>query len=254
MRPADAIETAECWQLALEAKKAPTVLALDAARTCRPSATRATATSVRRGAYILAGDASAPVRLIASGSEVQLALGARDLLAKDGIQAAVVSDAVAGSCSLRKTKHIASKVLGADGTVRVACEAASGFGWERWLGARRRVRRHEGLRRVGARRPTSTSISASPPRRSRKRRGERAADNGGRHGCSGCNQRLRSHRPQRHARHHRIGPQGHRGRGDQRSRPGRDQRPSLPLRHRARPLQRRGARSTATRSMSAAAR
>jgi transketolase len=134
MRPADTIETAECWQLALESKKAPTVIAL----------TRQNLPTVRdagdgnrcaRGAYILAGDASAPVRLIASGSETHLALGARDLLARDGIQAAVVSmPSWELFAAQDETYH--RQVLGADGTVRVACEAASGFGWERWLGSR----------------------------------------------------------------------------------------------------------------------
>ena len=76
MRPADAIETAECWQIALESKSKPSVIAL----------TRQNVPTLRdtgdgnlcaRGAYILAGDASATVRLIASGSEVHLAVAAR---------------------------------------------------------------------------------------------------------------------------------------------------------------------------------
>ncbi|MBY0324993.1 MAG: transketolase, partial [Reyranella sp.] len=134
MRPADTIETAECWQLALEAKKVPTVIAL----------TRQNLPTVRdagdgnlcaRGAYILVGDASAPVRLIASGSEIQLALSARDLLAKDGIQAAVVS-MPSWELFAAQDETYRQQVLGVDGTVRVACEAASGFGWERWLGSR----------------------------------------------------------------------------------------------------------------------
>ena len=134
MRPADTIETAECWQIALESKKTPSVIAL----------TRQNVPTIReagdgnlcaRGAYILAGDASAPVRLIASGSEVQLALGARDLLAKDGIEAAVVSmPSWELFAAQDETYH--RQVLGADGTVRVACEAAAGFGWERWVGTR----------------------------------------------------------------------------------------------------------------------
>jgi transketolase len=134
MRPADTIETAECWQLALEAKKAPTVIALT--RQNLPTVRDAGDSNLcARGAYILAGDTSAPVRLIASGSEIQLALGARDLLAKDGIQAAVVSlPSWELFAAQDETYH--QQVLGADGTVRVACEAASGFGWERWLGSR----------------------------------------------------------------------------------------------------------------------
>jgi transketolase len=134
MRPADTIETAECWQLALESKKTPTVIALT--RQNLPTLRDAGDGNLcARGAYILAGDASAPVRLIASGSETHLALGARDLLAKDGIQAAVVS-MPSWELFAAQDETYRQQVLGADGTVRVACEAASAFGWERWLGSR----------------------------------------------------------------------------------------------------------------------
>jgi transketolase len=134
LRPADAIETAECWQIALESKKTPSVIAL----------TRQNVPTVRgagdgnlsaRGAYILAGEPANHIRLIASGSEVQLALAARDLLAKDGLAAAVVSmpswELFAGQGDTYR-----NEVMGGEGTVRVACEAAAGFGWERWLGSK----------------------------------------------------------------------------------------------------------------------
>ena len=123
MRPADAIETAECWQLALESRTRPSVIALT--RQNLPTLRGAgDANLCARGAYILAGDASAAVRLIASGSEVHLAVAARDLLAKDGIAAAVVS---MPSWELFAAQDDAyrQQVLGGDGTVRVACEAAS---------------------------------------------------------------------------------------------------------------------------------
>jgi transketolase len=134
MRPADAIETAECWQIALESRHAPSIIALT--RQNVPTVRDAGESNLcRRGAYILAGDGSADIRLIASGSEVHLAIGARELLAKDGISAAVVSmpswELFAGQDDTYR-----QQVLGPDGTVRVACEAASGFGWERWLGTR----------------------------------------------------------------------------------------------------------------------
>ena len=134
MRPADAIETAECWQIALESKTTPSIIAL----------TRQNVPTVRgagdenlcaRGAYILAGDDSAPIRLIASGSEVQLALAARDLLAKEGLDAAVVS-MPSWELFASQEDTYRNKVMGGDGTVRVACEAAAGFGWERWLGTK----------------------------------------------------------------------------------------------------------------------
>jgi transketolase len=134
LRPADPIETAECWQVALDTRKGPTVIALS--RQNLPTVRGAGDENLSaRGAYILAGEGSAPIRLIASGSEVQLALGARDLLAKDGLAAAVVS---MPSWELFEAQSEAyrTEVMGGDGTVRVACEAASGFGWERWLGTR----------------------------------------------------------------------------------------------------------------------
>ncbi len=133
-RPADTIETAECWQLALDSRKAPSVIAL----------TRQNLPTVRdagdgnrsaRGAYLLAGEASAPIRLIASGSEVHLALAARDLLAKDGLAAAVVS-MPSWELFAAQDASYRQEVMGGDGTARVACEAAAEFGWERWLGTR----------------------------------------------------------------------------------------------------------------------
>jgi transketolase len=134
MRPADVIETAECWQIALESKNKPSVIALT--RQNLPTVRDAgDGNSCARGAYLLAGEASAAVRLIASGSEVHLAVAARDLLAKDGISAAVVS-MPSWELFAAQDETYRHQVLGGDGTARVACEAAGGFGWERWLGAR----------------------------------------------------------------------------------------------------------------------
>ena len=134
MRPADAIETAECWQIALESQNEPSVIALT--RQNLPALRGAGDENLcAKGAYVIAGDASASVRLIASGSEVQLAIAARDLLAKEGVSAAVVSMPSWELFAKQDATYKAS-VMGADGTVRVACEAATGFGWERWLGAR----------------------------------------------------------------------------------------------------------------------
>ena len=134
LRPADAIETAECWQIALETRNGPTVLALT--RQNLPTLRGAGDDNLcARGAYILAGEATDPIRLIASGSEVQLALGARDLLAQDGLAAAVVS-MPSWELFAKQSEAWRNEVMGGDDTVRVACEAATGFGWERWLGAK----------------------------------------------------------------------------------------------------------------------
>ena len=134
MRPADAIETAECWQIALESRRMPSVIALT--RQNLPALRGAGDDNLcAKGAYLLAGDTSASVRLIASGSEVHLATAARDLLAKDGIAASVVS-MPSWELFARQDAAYKASVMGPDGTVRVACEAATGFGWERWLGAK----------------------------------------------------------------------------------------------------------------------
>jgi transketolase len=134
LRPADAIETAECWQIALETKNRPSVIALT--RQNLPTIREAADSNLcGRGAYILAGEPADPIRLIASGSEVQLALAARDLLAKDGRAAAVVS-MPSWELFAHQSDTYRNEVMGGGGTVRVACEAACGFGWDRWLGAK----------------------------------------------------------------------------------------------------------------------
>ena len=135
-RPADAVETAECWALALERKYGPSVLALTRQNlpALRTEAWKANRSA--EGAYVLAESEKGPrkVTLLATGSEVEIAMKARDLLAADGIGAAVVS---MPSWELfdKQTPAAREKVLGGD-CVRIAIEAGIAFGWERWLGAR----------------------------------------------------------------------------------------------------------------------
>ncbi|MCW5746609.1 MAG: transketolase [Alphaproteobacteria bacterium] len=132
-RPADVIETAECWDLALRHRDRPSVLALT--RQNVPTLRGADDENLcARGAYILAGSASDKARLIATGSEVQLALAARQALAADGVTAAVVS-MPSWELFAQQPEAYRSEVLGKAGTPRVACEAGVGLGWERWLGA-----------------------------------------------------------------------------------------------------------------------
>jgi len=132
-RPADAVEVAECWQLALAAAKTPSILALT--RQAVPALRRDGAAENRsaKGAYVLA-EAQAGARevtLLATGSEVGVAMEAREALAKDGIGAAVVSmpcwELFAGQSVAYR-----AQVLGS--APRVAVEAAVAQGWERWLG------------------------------------------------------------------------------------------------------------------------
>jgi len=132
-RPADASETAECWALALASESSPSVLALT--RQGLPELrTDYTAENLSsRGAYVLAeaGD-KRQVTLMATGSEVHIALAARELLEAEGIGTAVVSMPCWELFEAESADYRAT-VLG-EGTVRVAVEAAAGFGWERWTG------------------------------------------------------------------------------------------------------------------------
>ena len=132
-RPADAMETAECWELALRRTEGPSVLALS--RQALP-ALRDDASDNRsaRGGYVLAeAEGERAVTLIATGSEVHLAMTARAALAEQGILAAVVS-LPCWELFAQQDEDYRAGVLGE--VPRIGIEAAIGFGWERWLGAR----------------------------------------------------------------------------------------------------------------------
>ena len=131
LRPADAIEAAECCELAVRRTDGPSLLVLSE----QPlPALRSEAGENRcaRGAYVLA-EANGPraATLIASGSEVALAMTARERLAAAGIAAAVVS-MPAWSLFARLDPADRAAILGS--APRFGIEAACGFGWERWLG------------------------------------------------------------------------------------------------------------------------
>jgi transketolase len=130
-RPADAIETVECWELALRRADGPSLIALGG-RDAPPLRTDAAENRCARGGYVIA-DANGPrqATILASGAEVHLALAARYALAADGIAVAVVS-LPCWELFAQQDETYRAHVLG--GGVRVGVEAASGFGWERWLG------------------------------------------------------------------------------------------------------------------------
>ena len=133
-RPADAVETAECWALALYRRDAPALVALT--RQSLPLLRRETALQNRsaQGAYVLAeADGARQVTLLATGSEVSVAMAARDALAHDGLRAAVVS-MPCWELFEKTPKEYQNAVLGS--APRVAVEAAVRLGWHRWLGAR----------------------------------------------------------------------------------------------------------------------
>jgi transketolase len=131
-RPADAIETAECWELAVKRADGPSVLALT--RQALP-ALRADSGENRcaRGGYVLAEASAGPRRatLVATGSEVATAMAARGALEAEGIAAAVVS-LPCWELFAAQDESYHREVLG--GALRVGVEAAAGFGWGRWLG------------------------------------------------------------------------------------------------------------------------
>ncbi len=131
LRPADALETAEAWEIALGEEKRPSVLALT--RQAVPKFVREGGEGANlsaKGAYVLSGGAKRDVTLLASGSEVGLAVEAAATLAKDGIAAAVVS---VPSFELFRAQDQAyrDEVLG--DAPRIAVEAAVAQGWHEWL-------------------------------------------------------------------------------------------------------------------------
>jgi transketolase len=129
-RPADAIETAECWELALADRTRPSVLALSRQNLpllrCDTAENRSAA-----GAYrLLAATAPRRVVLVATGSEVSLAADTAKLLEADGIGADVVSI----PCWERWLDAPDANLLPA-GVLKVSIEAGSTFGWERIVGS-----------------------------------------------------------------------------------------------------------------------
>ncbi|HJO89037.1 MAG: transketolase [Alphaproteobacteria bacterium] len=133
LRPADAMETAECWEIALKRADGPSVLSLS--RQGLPALRKeVTAENLcSRGGYILAeADGDPHATILASGSEVEIALAARNILQTDGIPARVVS-LPCWEAFDAQPQNYRCKILG-ENTVRVAVEAATTFGWERYVG------------------------------------------------------------------------------------------------------------------------
>jgi transketolase len=133
LRPADPIETAECWEIALNRHTGPSLLAL----TRQNLATLRTAPTDKNlcahGAYEIAPAADAKVTFFATGSEVEMAFAARDILAKEGITARIVS-MPCWELFEQQDATYRDAVLGR-GTVRVGIEAAVRLGWDRYIGA-----------------------------------------------------------------------------------------------------------------------
>ncbi len=133
IRPADAVETTEAWEIALNNKRGPTLLAFSRQDVPTLRTECVAENLVGRGAYEIAGADNAKLSLLATGSEVGLALQARDILKKDGIAARVVS-MPCWSLFEQQSETYREQVLG-PGTVKVAIEAAVREGWDRYIGS-----------------------------------------------------------------------------------------------------------------------
>lgn len=137
IRPADGNETVAAWKIAMTTKDAPTVLVLSRQNLPVIEGTKEKATKfVQKGAYVISpqkGDKPAGI-LIATGSEVNLAIDAQKALAEQGKDVSVVS---MPSFDLfeKQSAEYKESVLPKEITKRVAIEAASPFGWERYVGS-----------------------------------------------------------------------------------------------------------------------
>ncbi|CAN0582081.1 unnamed protein product, partial [Laminaria digitata] len=129
-RPADAVETAECWALALQNEGTPSVLALtrQGLPTVRTEHTDENLSA--RGGYVLReADGDRAATILATGSEIELALQARDTLQANGIPTAVVS---MPCWELFDAQDEAYRTATLGDGVRVAVEAGVTFGWARY--------------------------------------------------------------------------------------------------------------------------
>src|SRR5213596_2392152 len=166
LRPGDANEVVEAYRYVMQLRHQPAALALS--RQPLPTLDRrvfASAAGVARGAYVLADPQSGnpEVLLIASGSEVSLAVEAHEKLLAEGIRSRVVS-MPSWDIFEHQTQEYQDKVLPPQVTARVAVEQASTFGWERYIGKRGRM---IGMKTFGASAPLkncSANSALSPTR------------------------------------------------------------------------------------------
>jgi transketolase len=133
-RPCDAVETAECWQLALEASRRPSVLALTRQNLPQLSQNFLDTNRCAAGAYeIAAADGKADVSIFATGSEVAIAVEGKKLLAARGVSARVVS-VPCFELLLEAPKAARRAVIG-DARVKIGVEAAVRQGWDAVIGS-----------------------------------------------------------------------------------------------------------------------
>ena len=131
-RPADAVETAEAWEVALSQTSTPSILALSRQNLPTVRTEHKTKNLTALGGYVLAdADGARKVILMATGSEVEIAMAARDLLQAEGIGTRVVSMPCMELFAAQDEGYRKRVLPG--GAVRVAIEAAVRQGWDQWL-------------------------------------------------------------------------------------------------------------------------
>ncbi len=150
LRPADARETVEAWRVALHNTEGPTVLAL----TRQKLPVFDGPAALDKGAYVLQDDVEPAVVLIASGSEVSVAMEAADLLKAEGVASRVVS-MPSWKLFAAQPQAYQESVLPPD-IPRVAIEAGIGMGWERWIGPAGKI---ISIERFGASGPYQTVMA-----------------------------------------------------------------------------------------------
>jgi len=132
-RPADAVEAAECWKLALSTKATPSIMALSRQKVPAARTEPANENLCAKGAYELApATGEAKVTLFSTGTEVSVALAARETLQAEGIATRVVS-VPCWELFDQQPAAYRDGVLG-KGTARIAVEAALRMGWEKFIG------------------------------------------------------------------------------------------------------------------------
>ena len=136
IRPADANETALAWRFALRQTEAPTAFALSRQNLPVMDPASVPDDAIERGAYVLSdsGNGDPDVILIGTGSEVSLCVEAAEQLESDGVAVRVVSMPCMDTFA-EQDESYQEDVLPSSCRARVAVEAASPFGWDRWIGA-----------------------------------------------------------------------------------------------------------------------
>jgi transketolase len=153
-RPADANETVEGWRLAL-ARRSPTALVLTRQALPILDPGRYPVADAARGGYVLEGDDDPQVLLIATGSEVHVAMEGRRILGDRGIRSRVVS-LPCWEVFEEQPESYRTSVLPPEIDARVTVEAAATVGWERYAGLHGAV---VGLDRFGASAPGATVLA-----------------------------------------------------------------------------------------------